>query len=193
MHWISRLFKGEKDMLKIENIFNSNLAPIFEYGYTGPGPEDAAERARARQAFEVCDVEKALTVLCGEILELEYGRDIFCGRLPEQVRNGSAVRLLAGDPGTDQDYWEGKISFFMRDRSREKVLQSCSCLVVTLPLLKWVTVNSALQKEAVTISKISLAGEPEETEVNGAGLGGTGLELIFNLQVCITPPAAEFI
>ncbi len=180
-------------MLKTENTFNTNLVPTFEYGYTGPGPDSAAERVKARQAFEVCDVEKALTVLCGEILELEYGREIFCGTLPEQVRNASAVRLLAGNPGTDEDYWEGKISFFIRNRSREKVLQNCSRLVVTLPLLKWVTVNSTLQKKAVTISRISLSGEPAETEINGTGLGGTGVELIFDLQICITPPAAEFI
>lgn len=180
-------------MLKMGNTFNTNLVPIFEYGYTGPGPDDFAERLKARREFDVCDVEKALTVLCGEILELEYGREIYCGTLPEQVRNGSAVRLLAGDPGTDQDYFEGKISFFMRDRNREKVLQTCSRLAVTLPLFKWLTVNSALQRKAVTISSICLAEKPAETEVNGAGLGGTGVELIFEFRVCITPPAAEFI
>lgn len=180
-------------MLKMENTFNTNLEPIFEYGYTGPGPEDAAERARAYREFEVCDVEKALTVLFGEMLEQEYGREIFCGTLPEHVRNGSAVRLLAGNPGAEGDYWEGKISFFMRDRNREKVLQSCNRLLVTLPLLKWVTIRSVLQKNAVTISSIRVAGEPEETESNGAGLTGTGVEVFFDLRVYIVPPAAEFI
>lgn len=182
-----------KNMLKMEEPYNASLSPVFEYGYTGPGTDDISERSRARREFSVCDVEKALTVLCGEILEQEYGREIFYGKLPEQIRNGSVVRLLAGNPGVNQDYWEGKISFFTRDRSREKVLQSISLLLVTLPLFKWLTINSSLQNAAVTISSISIAGEPEEMEVNGSGLTGTGVELILNLRVCITPPAAEFI
>ena len=182
-----------KNLLDVEKTFNSGLLPNFEYGYTGPGPDDFAERIKARRNFDVCDVEKALTVLCGEILELEYGREIFYGILPEQVRNASVVRLLAGDPGVDNDYFDGKISFFIKDRNREKVLQICSRLAVMLPLFKWLTVNSALQRRAVTISSICLAEKLTETEVNGAGLSGTAVELIFDFRVCITPPAAEFI
>ena len=40
---------------------------------------------------------------------------------------------------------------------------------------------------------MSLAEAPLEKEVNGAGLGVTGVELIFDFKVCITPPAPEFI
>lgn len=182
-----------KNMLNSKNAYNTKLSPVIDLGYTGPGTADAEERSRTRREFDVCDVEKSLTVLCGEILKLEYDRKIFCTEIPEQVRNASAVRLLAGNPGADEDYWEGKISFFIRDRDREKVLKTCNYLLITLPCFRWVTVNSSLQKRAVTISSIGVAQEPEEMEVNGAGLKGTGVELIFNLRVCITPPAAEFI
>ena len=182
-----------ENILNSETACNAKLSPVIDFGYTGPGTADAAERSRARREFDTGDVEKALTVLCGEILKLEYDREIFCTKIPEQVRNASAMRLLAGDPGADEDYCEGKISFFIRDREREKVLKTCNYLLITLPFFRWVTVNSSLQKRAVTISRISVAQDPEEMEVNGAGLTVTGVELIFDLRVCITPPAAEFI
>ena len=182
-----------KQAFDFNNTFNRELSPSFNFGYTGPGTGDFSERLRARQEFDAAEAEKAFAVLCGEILEQEYGSEIFCGKLPEGVRNGSAVRLLAGDPGLENDYLEGKISFFSRDRSREKVLRNCSCLLVTLPLLKWLTIDSLLQKKPVTICSMSLAEAPVEKEVNGAGLGVTGVELIFDFKVCITPPAAEFI
>ena len=182
-----------EQVLLSEKTVNTELAPVFVPGYTGPVSLGYGQRSLARQKLNVSDIEKGFAVLCAELLSLKIGQELFIEKLPDTLRDGCVVTLLPGDPGGNCDYWNGRILFAGRARQKEKIRQYCSRLLVSLPLLKWLTVNSALQQNAVTFCCFSV-GEPVSGEkVNAAGTEGYGTQIVFDLKVCVTPPEPEFV
>ena len=181
------------EFLSLKTPFDPELAPVFLPGYPGPSTAGTAERLAARQAFCVSDIEKAFAVLCAEMLQMKFNEEIFTGHIPENIRNGCVAALLPGDPGNDCNYWNGRISFSLRFRSREKLLQTCGRLFAVLQLDQWLSVNSVLQQKPILFCRLDIESASPVTAVNGAGLKGVSAEIIFKLRVCITPPAPEII
>lgn len=181
------------DFLSSALPFNPELEPVFLSGYPGPSAADRAERLAARQDFCVSDTEKAFAVLCAEVLQMKFNQEIFTGHIPENIRDGCVTALLPDEPGKDCNYWNGRLSFSLRFRQREKLLQLCSRLLTVLPLVKWLSVTSALQQKPVVFCRVAVESVSPVAGVNGAGLHGYSTEIIFKLQICITPPAPEII
>lgn len=172
-------------------ICNRELSPSFISGYTGPEEADESSRFEARLNFNTCDAEQAFALLCAELLSLKMGESFCTGSFSPQMKEGFSVVLHPADPGADCDYCFGRITLSGRSADREKLLLQCEKLLLTLPGLTWLTVNSSLQQNAVTFCRIAPEGRGRELSANSGGIRGYGMELDFSFCICVTPPAAE--
>jgi len=166
---------------------NSAEEPTFAWGFPGVSSADRASRLAARAGLATADVERALTLLGGELCGLELDRGIYRHEFPREQDEACALRLENEIPDDSSEYRVFTARFTARSSIRDRALQTVATLLAKLPPV-WVTVDSKRLRAPVVFAAI----EPGKKNSVDCRIGN-GKELFLaetelRVRVCTTLP-----
>ena len=83
---------------------NSAEEPEFVWGLPELGTADRAARLARKAALDPADVERALTLLCGELCGLVLDREIYRREFPPEQDEACALRIDGETEDASPDY-----------------------------------------------------------------------------------------
>lgn len=168
--------------------YNDFSDASFTYGYTGPVRKTPAGRLEARRSLKLLDIELAFAAFCSHVSE---DQEILAGPFPPGMHDGFSVSVIPGSTGGNTDHWLGRLKLHCRCTDRSRLLELCGKLLNSLPLQDWLTVDSSLQGNAVTFCRITPLAPGIPSGINISGVTGHECELVFEADVCVTPPEPQ--
>ena len=172
---------------------NSDVTPVFTWGYPGPVHLSRAARIAAKNNFDPADAENALALLLAETLGLKLGENFFTGNLPDLPRESFSVALEPEKTGADCDYRDGRALLRGKALSRGELLRRCEKIFSLLPLADWLTVEASNLTRGVIFCRLAPASPESKLEINCAGRGGFAVGIPLAFRICITPPEPAFL
>ena len=154
-----------------------------------PGVSDADHRTRLanKAALDPADVERGLTLLCGELCGLVLDRGLYRREFPMEQDEACALRLENELPDDAPEYRGFSARFTARSPNRDTAVRNVAGLLGKLPPV-WVTVSSKRLKTPVVFASVTADGKTS-TECRI----GNGKELflaaaMLRIRVCTTLP-----
>ncbi len=166
---------------------NSAEAPTFVWGFPGVSSAGRAELLAARAGLVTADVERALTLLCGELCGLKLDRAIFRHEFPREQDEACALRLEGESADDAPEYRTFTARFTARSPVRDWPAQTVATLLAKLPPV-WVTVNSRRLGSPVVFAAVE-PGKKNSVDCrigNGKELFSAETEL--RVRVCTALP-----
>ncbi len=164
---------------------NSALNPQFLWGYQPVGEITADEQYLNRAALDIVEVERAATLLLGELMGLKIDEEIFRGSIPQNQDEGFEVKVESDSPGVDIRYRTYDINCTGRHSDRNLLIDAFSKLCGKLPIPTHVTVNYQYMAHPVTFALIQQTQKAHygSTLFNGKVLMAGTLDLQIFLAV----------
>ena len=165
---------------------NSAEEPTFTWGFPGVSSGGRTARLADKAALDPAMVERALTLLCGELCGLVLDRDLCRREFPAERDEVCSLRLDGESPEDAPEYRSFTARFTARSPLRDRALRTVSQLLNKLPPV-WVSVSS--KRLAAPVVFASVAGGKSSVEkkiANGRELFYAEAEL--HIRVCTTLP-----
>lgn len=164
----------------------TGTAPLV-HGFPGVDGACRAERLAKRAALKIADVEKAVILICAEIVGIVPGRELFIDEWPLRQETAYSFRIEKEKESSSPDGREFVGRFAGRSRDREEVMRSFAALAGALPGT-WITADSGEFDTPVTIARVVLEGAPSFGRSSGEGRRFFTGEAHLAIRVCTTLP-----
>ena len=165
---------------------NSAEEPTFTWGFPGVSSASCTERFAGKAALDPAMVERALTLLCGELCGLVLDRDLYRRELPLERDEACSLRLEGESPEDAPEYRSFTARFIARSPLRDRALRTVSQLLNKLPPV-WVSVGSKRLTAPVVFASVAGGKSSIEKKI------GNGRELFYaeaelRIRVCTALP-----
>lgn len=165
---------------------NKNYGTQFDWGYHPISEFSYDQLYLNRASLDVIEVERASTLLLGELIGLKIDEEIFRGNIPMHVNEGFEVSILSEFQEPNFEYRTFEIACSGRKTDRDAILKSISILTGKLPLPTWITINYAFMTKKITFITIYQIGEAQYSTINydGKVIYSGSVNLFFLVSTC---------
>ena len=166
---------------------NAEEEPAFTWGFPGVSDADRRTRLANKAALDPVDVERGLTLLCGELGGLVLDRDLYRREFPAEQDEASSLRLESELPDDSPEYRTFSARFTARSPNRDRAMRTVAGLLGKLPPV-WVTVSSKRLKAPVVFASVTAEGKTSAECRIGNGKELFPAEAVLRVRVCTTLP-----
>ena len=165
---------------------NSAEEPVFTWGFPGVSSAGCAARLAAKSALDPAMVERALSLLCGELGGLVLDRDLYRREFPVERDEACSLRLESETPEDAPEYRSFTALFTARSPLRDRALKTVAKLLGKLPPV-WVSVSSKRLNAPVVFASVACGKSSIGKKI------GNGKELFYaeaelRIRVCTALP-----
>lgn len=166
---------------------NADEEPLFTWGFPGVSDADRRTRLANKAALDPADVERGLTLLCGELGGFVLDRGLYRREFPMEQDEAYALRLESELPDDAPEYRSFSARFTARSPNRDRAMRTVAGLLGKLPPV-WVTVSSKRLKVPVVFASVTAEGRTSAECRTGNGKELFIAAAMLRVRVCTTLP-----